>query len=264
MDISATAAGFAGSLAAGAATGLGTIPIFLLTRSVAERQEAVFLSFAAGVMLGASFFSLLIPALAAAQGLGFGKASATLIAVAGLLSGAAAICLLHQLLPHEHFHLGPDGALATAAMRVRRVWLFVAAITLHNLPEGLAVGVSFGGGDVAAGVKVATGIGLQNMPEGLAVAASLAASLGYARWKAAAIATLTGLVEPVAGIAGAAAVSAAQILLPWGLAFAAGAMLFVISREIIPETHNAGRGNVITTALLIGLCVMMFLDIVLS
>jgi zinc transporter, ZIP family len=264
MSMSVTAAGFAGSLAAGAATGLGTIPIFLLSRSIAERQEALFLSFAAGVMLGASFFSLLIPALGAAQALGFGKAPSTLIAVAGLLSGAGAICLVHQLLPHEHFHLGPDGALATARMRVRRVWLFVAAITLHNLPEGLAVGVSFGSGDFAAGAKVATGIGLQNMPEGLAVAASLAASLGYPRWKAAGIATLTGLVESIAGLAGAATVAAAQILLPWGLAFAAGAMLFVISREIIPETHNTGRGNVITTALLLGLCVMMFLDVVLS
>jgi ZIP family zinc transporter len=264
MDMSVTAAGFAGSLAAGAATGLGTLPVFLLNRSAAERQEALFLSFAAGVMLGACFFSLLIPALASAQALGFGKTAATLIAILGLLSGAGAICLVHQLLPHEHFHTGPDGAVATARMRARRVWLFVAAITLHNLPEGLAVGVSFGSGDLAAGAKVATGIGLQNMPEGLAVAASLAASLGYARWKAAAIATLTGLVEPVAGLAGAAAIAAAQVLLPWGLAFAAGAMLFVISREIIPETHRVGRGNVITATLLLGLCVMMFLDIVLS
>jgi ZIP family zinc transporter len=231
---------------------------------MAERQEPLFLSFAAGVMLGASFFSLLIPALQAAQALGFGKAGSTLIAVLGLLSGAGAIALVHQLLPHEHFHIGPDGAIPPAILRVRRVWLFIAAITLHNLPEGMAVGVSFGSGDMAAGVKVATGIGLQNMPEGLAVATSLAASLGYARWKAAAIATLTGLVEPIAGFAGAAAIAAAQILLPWGLAFAAGAMLFVISREIIPETHNAGRGNLVTATLLLGLALMMFLDVVLS
>jgi zinc transporter, ZIP family len=264
MEMSITAAGFTGSLAAGAATGLGTIPIFLLSRGSAERQEALFLSFAAGVMLGASFFSLLIPALQAAQELGFGQVAGTLIAVLGLLAGAGAIALIHQLLPHEHFHIGPDGAIAPAILRVRRVWLFVAAITLHNLPEGMAVGVSFGTGDMAAGVKVATGIGLQNMPEGLAVATSLAASLGYARWKAAAIATLSGLVEPLAGLAGVVAITAAETLLPWGLAFAAGAMLFVISREIIPETHNAGRGNVITAALLVGLCVMMFLDIVLS
>jgi ZIP family zinc transporter len=139
------------------------------------------------------------------------------------------------------------------------MWLLVLAITLHNLPEGLAVGVGFGGPDIANAVGLMIGIGLQNMPEGLAVAVALT-TIGYSRASAFGVALLTGLVEPVGGLIGVAAVSLAAALLPWGLAFAAGAMLFVISNEIIPETHRRGFEGSVTFALLGGFSLMLFLD----
>ena len=146
---------------------------------------------------------------------------------------------------------------------LQRVWLFVIAITIHNVPEGLAVGVGFGGGDVANGVTLAIGIGLQNAPEGLAVAVALLGQ-DYDRRRAFAIAALTGLVEPVGGLLGAGAVEVFEPLLPWALAFAAGAMLYVISHEIIPETHRSGFQNEATAGLTIGLVLMMFLDVTLG
>jgi zinc transporter, ZIP family len=139
----------------------------------------------------------------------------------------------------------------------------VIAITIHNFPEGMAVGVGFGGGDVAKGVSLATGIGLQNAPEGLAVALALRGQ-GYSRGKSFWVALLTGLVEPVGGVLGAALVSVSVYALPWGLAFAAGAMLYIISHEIIPETHRHGHQNRATVGLMVGVILMMFLDVVLA
>ena len=159
-------------------------------------------------------------------------------------------------MPHEHFVLGKEGP---ETDRIARIWLFVMAITLHNFPEGMAVGVGFAGGEVSNGVTLAVGIGLQNVPEGFAVALSLI-SIGYSRSHAFWVATLTGLVEPVGGAMGAAAVSLAEPLMPIILGMAAGAMLFVISDEIIPETHRRGYENVATFSLLGGFVVMMFLD----
>jgi ZIP family zinc transporter len=252
-------AGFTASLATGIATGLGALPLFLVRR-ISARLEDIFLGFAAGVMLAAAFFSLIIPALDVAEARFAGKTGAALVVITALALGAGAMWFIHERAPHEHMALGRDGPLGT---KLRRIWLFVIAITLHNVPEGLAVGVGFGGGDTANGLKVATGIGLQNMPEGLAVAASVA-GLGYARWKAVLIALATGLVEPVAGLLGAAAVSIAEPALPWGLGFAAGAMLFIVSHEIIPETHRNGHQNEATLGFLVGLAAMMFLDVVLG
>src|SRR5690606_25309543 len=143
---------------------------------------------------------------------------------------------------------GPD------ASSLRRIWLFVIAITLHNLPEGLAVGVAYAA-DADSGRAVAIGMGLQNMPEGLAVALALSA-VGYARFAAFAIAALTGLFEPLGGLLGAFAVTFATALLPFGLAFAAGAMLFVISEEVIPETHRRGLQMQGTAGLMVGFVVM--------
>src|SRR5690606_37176707 len=143
------------------------------------------------------------------------------------LYGALCIWLVHRYTPHEHFVSGPEGP---ATAKVRRVWLFVIAITLNNFPEGLAVGVSFGGGDIGNGMAVAIGIGIQNMPEGLAVALALL-TLHYTRAQALLIAALTGLVEPLGSLIGLGAVTIVAPLLPWGLAFAAGAMIFVISAE---------------------------------
>ncbi len=242
------------SLASGGATALGALPLLFVRRLTGPAQN-VLLAFAAGVMLAASFFSLIIPALEAASPLVGGEAAAAGLVVAAVLLGAGALHVLNALAPHEHFIAGHHGADAPA---LGRVWLFVIAITLHNIPEGLATGVSFGAG-VDKGYAVAIGIGLQNMPEGLAVAASLAGF--YPRRVAVGIAGLTGLVEPLAAMMGLAAVSAATTLLPWGLGFAAGAMIWVVSSEIIPETHREERHGLSTAALMVGLVSMMFLDV---
>ncbi|UYN97830.1 MAG: ZIP family metal transporter [Enhydrobacter sp.] len=231
----------------------------LVVRRLSERIQDLLLGFAAGVMLAASFFSLIIPGLDVAQQQGFGKLGAVNLVIAGLLLGAATLWSVHRLVPHEHFVLGREGP---CTERVRRIWLFVLAITLHNFPEGLAVGVSFGD-EAGRGMAVATGIGLQNIPEGLAVAVALI-GLHYSKAQAFGVALLTGLVEPIGGFVGVAAVTVATSLLPWGLAFAAGAMIFVISDEIIPETHRRGFEHHGTAGLMVGLVVMMFLDVMLG
>ena len=173
-----------------------------------------------------------------------------------MVCGTLLLWWLNHSLPHEHFVSGPEGP---DTETVRRIWLFVLAITIHNLPEGMAVGVGFGGGDTARGVSLATGIGLQNVPEGLAVAASLV-SVGFSRTKAALVALGTGLLEPLGGLLGSAAVALVEPLMPWTLGFAAGAMLYVISDEIIPETHKRGYDTQATFALVAGLVLMMTLD----
>lgn len=248
--------GFLGSLAAGLATVLGALPLFVTGRPGA-RAERAFLGFAAGVMLAASFFSLILPGLEAAAEGGMSPAWSAATIGAAILLGAATLQLVNSYAPHEHFIIGPSGTAATS--RLQRIWLFVIAITLHNFPEGLAVGVSFGGGDMANGTATALGIGLQNVPEGLAVAVSLA-SVGYGRVFAFVAALLTGLVEPIGGFLGIGAVSVSEPLLPWGLGFAAGAMIWVVSSEIIPETHREGHQQVATGALMFGLTLMLFLD----
>lgn len=248
--------GVLGSLCAGLMTTVGAAPV-LAGKIPNERSRDALLGFAAGVMLAASFFSLIVPSLEISERVYGEGAIPAGIAVAGILLGAAAVALLNKMLPHEHFFQGREGPQRTS---LRRVWLFIIAITIHNFPEGLAVGVGFGSGDVSQGLPLAIGIGLQNAPEGLAVAVALMGE-GYSKQRAFAIAALTGLVEPVGGLIGAGAVSFSEPLLPWGLVFAAGAMLYVISHEIIPETHRRGFQNEATTGLLIGLVLMLFLDV---
>ncbi len=169
--------------------------------------------------------------------------------------GALVLHLVDRVVPHFHPLLGAEGP----SSKLPRVWLFVLAITIHNFPEGLAVGVSFGSGDVTAGLVIALAIGLQNMPEGLAVALPLLRE-GYSRRKSLAYGTLTGLVEPVGGLLGAALVSVFMPILPWGLVFAAGAMLFVVSDEMISESHRKGFEREATFGLITGFVIMMVLD----
>jgi zinc transporter, ZIP family len=243
------------SLFAGLATGIGALPVFF-TRNISIKLQDIFMGFGAGVMLAATSFSLIVPGLEAA---GFGVKAAAIM-VAGILLGGIFLWLADKYLPHEHFIKGHEGIDINA---LKKVWLFIFAITLHNLPEGLAVGVGFGGGDIANGITLAIGIGLQNLPEGLVVALALMAHK-YSVVKSFMIALATGLVEPIGGLLGAGIISIFQPLLPWGLAFAAGAMLFVISDEIIPESHRRGFAKQATFGLMVGFVIMLFLDVVLG
>jgi ZIP family zinc transporter len=251
------AAGLIGSLAAGMMTSLGALPV-LFGRSMSQRAHDAFLGLAAGVMLGASFFSLIIPGLAAATQLTGSTILSVLVVISGIIAGVGAIAVLNEMIPHRHFVRGPQGPPSDT---LKKIWLFVFAIVIHNFPEGLAVGVAFGGGNIGKGISIATGIGLQNAPEGLAVAVALM-SEGYSRRFSFGIASLSGMIEPVGGLLGVVMVSITMQLLPWGLSFAAGAMIYVIVHEIIPETHRKGFSNEATAGLTLGLVVMMFLDVV--
>ena len=247
--------GAAGSLATGLLTGVGALPVLFL-RAIKARTEDTLLGFGAGVMLAASCFSLILPGMDAAIAQTGSRMIAASIVGLGIAIGALFLSQCDRLIPHEHFikgHEGPD------SKNIRGIWLFIVAITLHNFPEGLAVGVGFGGGDFANGFAIASGIGLQNMPEGLVVAFALL-TLGYSRWRAWLVAAATGLVEPVGGVIGAGAVALAQTALPWAMGFAAGAMLFVVSHEIIPESHRKGHEMPATLGVLLGFVVMMVLD----
>jgi len=243
------------SFAAGLGTSVGALVVFT-TRSLTPRTENVMLSAAAGVMLAASFFSLLQPAIDLATDQLGDPVVGVLLVIAGLMAGGLGLHLLHGRIPHEHFHSGHEGP---SAEHLRRIWLFVIAISLHNFPEGMAVGVGFAWGDADAGLPLAAGIGLQNIPEGLAVAVSLL-SAGYTRVTAFFVASGTGLVEPVAGVVGGSAVWLAELLLAPVLAMAAGAMIFIISDEIIPETHRSGLQHVATLSLMGGFALMMILN----
>lgn len=240
------------SLAAGLCTGIGALPI-LFTRNISQRTQDIMMGFGAGVMLAATSFSLIVPAVDAVGG---GWSGAFTVAV-GMMIGGAFLWLSDKYTPHEHFIKGPEGI---DAGKLKRVWLFIIAITLHNFPEGLAVGVGFGGGDIENGLSLAIGIGLQNMPEGLVVALALL-TINYSMKHALGIAFVTGLVEPVGGLLGVGIVSISEPVLPWGLAFAAGAMLFVISDEIIPESHRKGNEKEATFGVMAGFVIMMLLDV---
>ncbi|KFZ28288.1 protein gufA [Pseudidiomarina atlantica] len=254
MDLVLTA--LLASTVTGALTAVGALPV-LFGKRPSERFNDTLLGFAAGVMLAASFFSLIVPSIDISTELYGAGPTPALIAVFGILLGAGAIAVMDRLLPHEHFISGPEGI---ASEKISGVWLFVFAIAIHNFPEGLAVGVGYGSGETDTAFSLALGIGLQNLPEGLAVAVGLMA-VGYSRVKSFLVAALTGLIEPIGGLVGGIFVNLSQVLLPWGLVFAAGAMLFVISHEIIPETHRRGHHQRATAGLMVGLVIMLFLDV---
>lgn len=248
--------GMLASLGAGLMTGVGALPIFL-TKNVSQKMLDLLLGFAAGVMLAATSFSLIIPSLDYSGG----GLKGALITSAGILVGAIFLDLTDKYSPHEH--LLDKRIEGGATKSLKKIWLFIIAITIHNFPEGLAVGVGFGDNNISNGLTLAMGIGLQNIPEGLAVALALVREK-YTQKKAFTIALVTGLVEPVGGLLGLLLVSIFKPILPFTLAFAAGAMLFVISDEIIPETHQGGHEREATFGVIIGFIIMMILDVTLG
>jgi ZIP family zinc transporter len=252
--------GIIASLAAGLATGAGAIPIFF-TRNISKKLMDALLGMAAGIMLAATAFSLIIPAIEKGGG-GIKGAGITLI---GILVGGIFLDVVDRLFPDTNLLSNSmNDAENENGAALRRVWLFVIAITVHNFPEGMAVGVGFGDGDIANGISLAIAIGLQNIPEGLAVALPLLQH-GYSTGKTFLTALATGLVEPIGGLIGVCIIQLSRPLLPFIMAFAAGAMLFVITEEIIPEIHNHQYCSKLAThALLIGFVIMMFLDNVLG
>lgn len=243
-------------------TALGAGGVFL-TREMNRRRLDGMLGFAAGVMIAASFWSLLLPAIDLSGSTGL---QACIPAAVGFLAGGVFLRGLDTLLPH--LHLGyPLQEAEGPRSSLRRATLLVIAITMHNIPEGLAVGVTFGA--VAAGlshetlgaaIALTVGIGLQNFPEGFAVSAPLAGE-GYSRVKSFWYGQLSAVVEPVAAVFGAAVVVIVQPLLPYALAFAAGAMIFVVGEEVIPESQRYGNTDLATMSLLVGFVTMMVLDV---
>jgi ZIP family zinc transporter len=247
--------GLLGGVAGFAATALGALPALFL-RSLSNRTEDTMLGLAAGMMLAASSFSLILPGLAAGEQITGHAALGALTVVAGLGLGVLLMLGLDQFTPHEHAHLGPCGA---GCARVNRVWLFVFAIALHNLPEGMAIGVSFAQGDLSVGLPLTTAIAIQDIPEGLAVAMALKAA-GLSPLRAVQVAILSGLMEPVGALLGIGLASGLALAYPIGLGLAAGAMIFVVSHEVIPETHRNGHQTPATIGLMAGFAVMMVLD----
>jgi len=244
-----------GGLAGLVATSLGALPA-LGVRSVPQMLEDSLLGFAAGMMLAASAFSLLLPGLAAAADILASKSLGAAVVVLGMALGVLLMLGLDEFTPHEHDETGPCGP---APERCDRVWLFVFAIALHNLPEGMAIGVSFSQGNMSVGLPLTTAIALQDIPEGLAVALALrSAGLapGFAVWVAAA----SGLLEPLGAFLGVGLSSGFALAYPIGLGLAAGAMLFVVSHEVIPHTHRNGHQKPATVGLMIGFALMMVLD----
>lgn len=246
-------------------TALGASLVFFF-RTINQKLLDGMLGFAAGVMLAASYWSLLAPAIEMSESMAIAK---WVPAVVGFLGGAIFMRIVDATLPHLHLFKAKHEAEGIPTTWRRSV-LLVLAITLHNIPEGLAVGVAFGG--VAAGIPSATiggaialaiGIGLQNFPEGTSVAVPLRRE-GMRRWKAFHYGQLSGVVEPVSGVIGAAAVLFIQPILPYALAFAAGAMVFVVVEELIPESHHAGNTDIATMGTIAGFAVMMSLDVALG
>ncbi|MGE3508036.1 MAG: ZIP family metal transporter [Vicinamibacterales bacterium] len=241
--------GFLAALGTYVLTAIGTLPV-LFFRSAPRRLMDAMMGFAAGVMVAASCWSLLVPAI---------DAGGVVVAAVGLLGGGAFLFAADQALPHLHAEFLEEATSEGPRVQWRRSTLLMLAMTLHNAPEGMAVGVTFGGGDLSAALALTIGIGLQNIPEGLAIALPLRRD-GMSRGRAFFWGQLSAAVEPVAGAAGAMLVTSSLALLPYGMAAAAGAMLYVVVEELIPETVRSGSIDVATLGFLTGFTVMMALD----
>ena len=243
------------ALGVGGATVIGALIGFVF-KKISRRFSDVVLSFAAGVMLAAAVLGLILPSL------GYGGKYGILVTVAGIFAGALCLNLADKLVPHLHRLVGGEKEEHHNA-DLGRVLLFVMAIAIHNLPEGIAAGVGFGAGNTTQALLIAGGIALQNIPEGMVIIAPMLAA-GVKPGKTFICAMLTGVVEVVGTLIGYFAVSFSQAILPFSLAFAGGTMLYVISDEMIPETHAAGHQRGATYALLVGFCVMLITDVLLG
>jgi len=246
-------------------TALGSAGVFL-ARDISKKTLDAMLGFAAGVMIAASFWSLLTPAIKMSEGKDI---PAWVPAAAGFLFGGIFLRVIDKILPHLHLGFPMEEAEGIKTSWQRST-LLVLAITLHNIPEGLAVGVAFGAvaadipsATLAGAVALAIGIGIQNFPEGLAVSLPLRRE-GMSRLKSFWYGQLSAIVEPIAGVIGAAAVILAQPILPYALAFAAGAMIFVVVEELVPESQRGGNTDLATAGAMIGFAVMMVLDVAFS
>ncbi|MBQ1210911.1 MAG: ZIP family metal transporter [Clostridia bacterium] len=239
----------------GGATIFGSLIGFVF-KKISHKFSDIVLSFAAGVMLAAAVLGLVLPSLE------YGGQWGLLITVAGIFAGAVCLNLIDKLVPHLHKMVGTDLEEHRNA-DLNKVLLFVAAIAIHNLPEGIAAGVGFGSGDTAQALLIAGGIALQNIPEGMVIIGPMLAA-GVSPKKTFLCALATGLVEVVGTLVGYFAVHVASFILPFALAFAGGTMLYVISDEMIPETHAHGGQRGATYALLVGFCVMLVSDVLLG
>ena len=243
------------ALGVGGATVIGAIIGFIF-KKISHSFSDIVLSFAAGVMLAAAVLGLVIPSL------DYGGKYGIIITVAGIFAGALCLNVIDKLVPHLHKLAGADIE-SHNNQNLSKVLLFVTAIAIHNLPEGIAAGVGFGSGDTSQALIIAGGIALQNIPEGMVIIGPMLAA-GVKPRRTLLIAMLTGVVEIVGTLIGYFAVSIASAILPFALAFAGGTMLYVISDEMIPETHAHGHERGATYALLIGFCVMLITDVLLG
>ena len=243
------------ALGVGGATVFGSLIGFIF-KNLSHKFSDIVLSFAAGVMLAAAVLGLILPSLE------YGGDWGILITIAGIFAGALCLNLIDKLVPHLHKLVGPDLEPHKNA-NLSKVLLFVTAIAIHNLPEGIAAGVSFGTDNTSQALMIAGGIALQNIPEGMVIIGPMLAA-GVSPGRTFACAMATGLIEVVGTILGYFAVSIASAILPFALAFAGGTMLYVISDEMIPETHAHGSQQGATYALLVGFCVMLVSDVLLG
>ena len=243
------------ALGVGGATVIGALIGFVFKKA-SHRFSDIVLSFAAGVMLAAAVLGLVLPSLE------YGGKFGLVITVVGIFVGALCLNLIDKLVPHLHKLMGPDIESHNNA-NLSKVLLFVTAIAIHNLPEGIAAGVGFGSGDTAQALMIAGGIALQNIPEGMVIIGPMLAA-GVSPQRTFVCAMLTGLVEVIGTLVGYFAVSVSAVILPFALAFAGGTMLYVISDEMIPETHAHGSERGATYALLVGFCIMLITDVLLG
>lgn len=244
-----------GGLAGFAATSLGALPALML-RTIPQKLEDMMLGFAAGMMLAAASFSLILPGIEAGEAFTDSAFYGALLVVFGMALGVMLMLGLDEFTPHHHDATGTFGV---GAERYNKAWLFVFAIALHNLPEGMAIGVSFAQGDMSVGLPLTTAIALQDIPEGLAVALTLRA-VGFSAPFAVLIAIASGVFEPLGALLGVGLAGGFLLSYPIGLGLAAGAMIFVVSHEVIPETHRNGHQTLATLGLMVGFALMMVLD----